>query len=120
MDEVTGKYSSGSDWTRKGKSYNEVGHVKTKLTSVAQHYAACSNDFAEYNKLRASWMNGRKEFDREKATEQEKELYDIQYNKDRRRELYSYLPETWVIIQIDNTGFHKISTARDFWSYHTL
>lgn len=92
----------GNNWGKKGKSWTELYHLKTKLTSDAK------------DKLDRAY--GRKE-----VTKQERDVmyYSVYYeNNDAKLAMYRcFIPESWVIIEITNNGARELCKAQDLLLY---
>ena len=89
----TKKFNAGGDnWTKAGKCWDQKNHLSTKLTADAQQFA--------------EWELGHSA------------SYDLQYDKDRREELYQrFIPDTWIVIELTNNGAREICKAKDWLKY---
>lgn len=88
----TKKFNAGGDhWTKAGKCWNQKNHLSTKLTADAQMLA---------ERGLGRW-----------------EAYDVQYDKTRRQELYEFIPDSWVIIELTNNGARELCKAKDWLKY---
>lgn len=118
LNKETGLFNSGgNNWTKRGKAWTQKNHIKTALTNHAQHILVttlekeCANRFQAETGLdseRNYWHSARQKY-------YEMPEYLLSNDKTRREELYSYLPDNWVIIEITPTGAQELCKAKEFW-----
>lgn len=109
FDKATGLYKhDGNNWNKRGKFYAQINHIKAALLQIAQ-------DEARLVQRKEAQSHGVSEWDMSDATR----FYwrDLRDNRERRGELYAYLPATWVVLQLQGGEWVEISTAREFWRY---
>lgn len=98
----TGKFNAGGDhWTSKGKCWNQRNHLTTKLTSHCRDTVRMLNF--------RGWKNGKPVRD---ISDEEYHFYHDDANK---QAMYDrFIPESWIVIEITNTGARELCKARDW------
>ncbi len=117
QDKATGLFSIGTSWTKNGKVYLEKGHVKSKLSYQADWYYRRANEKAHEVNLIAMGYDPHGRMNAYYfAREHNYNLFSAAIPKPQtKEELYSYLPDTWVIVVVDDNGMRDLCKAKDFW-----
>lgn len=109
LDTNTGLYNSGGDhWTKRGKVWVELGHLKTKLSQHALPKLdtdirnAEKRIVGEYDYRTMGYIDYCTKLHEARTNNPELiELHDLRDNMSRRREVYErYLPKSWKIVKV--------------------